>query len=259
MDDYLSALMNRSKNLKSNIDIYNDTLKSISSKLSMVTNTSDFINIYIYIYIYVYISIKMGKINGENSDLKSKLNIVSGIIANAKKDLESLKTEINDVKSDHALFKKGLNFLNNEFSEYLKESLKVTDNLIKIDNDILMTKNESYINIKNWRHVIKNDTLINITKCIKLKSMLRENVKSLKNIKNNDSSDSSDSIQLDLKKLKEEFINNFNKRAKIRSITTIKTKTNKTSPKNNAADIKKGSVIVDACTSIDDIYCQKIC
>ena len=40
----------------------------------------------------IIISIKMGKINGENLDLKSKLNIVSGIIANAKKDLESLKT-----------------------------------------------------------------------------------------------------------------------------------------------------------------------
>ena len=38
------------------------------------------------------------------------------------------------------MFKRDLNFLNNEFSEYLKESLKVTDNLIKIDNDILMTK-----------------------------------------------------------------------------------------------------------------------
>ena len=39
----LSALMNRSKNLKSNIDIYNDKLKSINSKLSMVTHTSNFI------------------------------------------------------------------------------------------------------------------------------------------------------------------------------------------------------------------------
>ena len=82
----------------------------------------------------------MGKINGENLDFKSKLNIVSGIIANAKKDLESLKTEINNVKSDCAMSKKGLNSLNNEFSECLKESLKVTDNIIKIDNDILMTK-----------------------------------------------------------------------------------------------------------------------
>ena len=43
-------------------------------------------------------SIKMGKTNCENLDLKSKLNIVSRIIANAKKDLESLKTEVNDIK-----------------------------------------------------------------------------------------------------------------------------------------------------------------
>ena len=43
MDDYLSALMDRSKNIRSNIDIYNDKLKSINSKLSMATNTSNFI------------------------------------------------------------------------------------------------------------------------------------------------------------------------------------------------------------------------
>ena len=42
-DDYLSALINRFKNLKSNIDIYSDRLKSINSKLSMVTHTSNFI------------------------------------------------------------------------------------------------------------------------------------------------------------------------------------------------------------------------
>ena len=36
-DDYLSALMDRSKNLRRNIGIYNDKLKSINSKLSMVT------------------------------------------------------------------------------------------------------------------------------------------------------------------------------------------------------------------------------
>ena len=118
------------------------------------------------------------------------------------------------------MIRKDLNFLNNEFIEYLKETLKVTDNRIKIDNDILMTKNESYINTKNRHHVIRNDTLIITTNCIKLKSMIWENVKSLKNIKNNlyGVKKDSDSIQIDLKKLKEEFINNFNKRAKIRSI-----------------------------------------
>ena len=50
--------------------------------------------------------------------------------------------------------------------------------------------------------------------------MIRQNVKSLKNIKNNlyGVKKDIDSIQIDLKKLKKEFINNVNKRAKIRSI-----------------------------------------
>ena len=42
-DDYLSALMDRSKNLRRNIDIYNEKLKSINSKLSTVTHTPNFI------------------------------------------------------------------------------------------------------------------------------------------------------------------------------------------------------------------------
>ena len=53
----------------------------------------------------------MGKTNGENLDSKIKLSILSGIIVNAKKDIESLKTEIKDVKSDIAMNKKNLNFL----------------------------------------------------------------------------------------------------------------------------------------------------
>ena len=43
MDDYLLALMDRSKILRRNIDVYNDNLKSINSKLSTVTHTPNFI------------------------------------------------------------------------------------------------------------------------------------------------------------------------------------------------------------------------
>ena len=42
-DDYLSALMDCSKNFRRNIDTYNDNLKSINRKLSTVTHTSNFI------------------------------------------------------------------------------------------------------------------------------------------------------------------------------------------------------------------------
>ena len=53
-------------------------------------------------YCYFFFSMKMGKTEVQNLDSKSKLSILSGIIANAEKDIESLKTEINDFKSDHA-------------------------------------------------------------------------------------------------------------------------------------------------------------
>ena len=42
-DDYLSALMDRSENLRRNINTYNDKLKSINSKLSTVIHTPNFI------------------------------------------------------------------------------------------------------------------------------------------------------------------------------------------------------------------------
>ena len=67
---------------------------------------------------------------------------------------------------------KGLDSLNNEFYNYLIKSLKVNDNLVKLDNDILMTKNEYYVNIRNKGHIINNDMLINKTKCIKLKGVV---------------------------------------------------------------------------------------
>ena len=44
-DDYLSALMSRSKKLRRNIDIY-DKLKSINSKLSMVAHLISYKNIF---------------------------------------------------------------------------------------------------------------------------------------------------------------------------------------------------------------------
>ena len=47
-DDYLSALTDCSKNLKRNIDTYNEKLKSINSKLLMVTHTSNFIIFYFF-------------------------------------------------------------------------------------------------------------------------------------------------------------------------------------------------------------------
>ena len=70
--------------------------------------------------------------------------------------------------------KKGLNS-RNEFYDYLIKSLKENDNLVKLNNDILMIKNEYYVNIRNKSPIIINDTLIIKTNCIKLKTVVREN------------------------------------------------------------------------------------
>ena len=83
-----------------------------------------------------------------------------------------------------------------------------------------MTKNEYYVKIKNKSPIINNDTLITKTNCIKLKSMVRENINSLKNIKNNyyNIKRDNNNLSIDLKKLKEEYIKKSNKTVKARSI-----------------------------------------
>ena len=48
----------------------------------------------------------MGKTEVENLDLKNKLNIVSGIIANTKKDLETKETIKNNIELIYAALKK---------------------------------------------------------------------------------------------------------------------------------------------------------
>ena len=72
-----------------------------------------------------------------------------------------------------------------------------------------MTKNKYYVNIKNKSPIINNDTLISKINCIKLKSMVRENINSIKNIKNNlyNIKKDNNNLSIDLKKLKKEYIN----------------------------------------------------
>ena len=124
----------------------------------------------------------MGKTEAENLDSKSILSHLSGIIANATKEIKSLKTEINDAKSDHVMKKKNIIFVSNEFIDQRKESLKVRDRFVSISNDILTKKNEYQVNIKNPHYIINNDTSINKTNRIKLRNMMRENIDSIKNI-----------------------------------------------------------------------------
>ena len=123
----------------------------------------------------------MGKAEVENLDSKRKLSILSGIIANTKKEIESLKTETNDTKSYDEMIKKNLISVSNEFIENKKRSLKAKDSVVNISN-ILAKKNEYQINIKNPCHIIDSDTTIYEINRLKLKNMIRENIDSIKNI-----------------------------------------------------------------------------
>ena len=180
-------------------------------------------------------------------DSKSKLSILSGIIANPKKEIELLKTEIKDAKSDDEMIKKNLDSVSNEFIENRKESLKVADSVIKIDNDILMKKNEYYVNFKNPCHIINNDTSIDEVNCKKLKNMIRENINLFKKIKNNHYSIKKDtnSISIDLK----EYNYNSDKRARVRCIVinNIVNRYNRRLHKSSSSSWSK----INACTKKD--------
>ena len=95
-------------------------------------------------------------------------------------------------------------------------------------------------------------------------------------VKNKKTKKDTDSLSIDLKKLKQESINNVNKREKIRPLIIGKIKTynfnkrmrprpvintkikiNKKSSKNNVACTIKDSGIVDVCTSTDDLIVKK--
>ena len=184
-------------------------------------------------------------------DSKSKLSILSGIIANPKKEIELLKTEIKDAKSDDEMIKKNLDSVSNEFIENRKESLKVADSVIKIDNDILMKKNEYYVNFKNPCHIINNDTSIDEVNCKKLKNMIRENINLFKKIKNNHYSIKKDtnSISIDLKNLKKEYNYNSDKRARVRCIVinNIVNRYNRRLHKSSSSSSSK----INACTKKD--------
>ena len=120
-----------------------------------------------------------------------------------------------------------------------------------------------------------NIMLILEIRVIKLKSVVREKINSLKNLKNNlyHVKKDNNSLSIDSKKLKEEYINKSNKRAKARYIfINIKANRfnkrfdrfnvrfncfiNKSSLKTNVCTIKNSAIVknhVDVCTSKNDL------
>ena len=77
----------------------------------------------------------MEKIRCENLNSKSKLNNLLSCIVNVEKELESLKTDLNDINSEHKKSKNSLYSIKNTFDLYRKESLLVSHNLISLSDE----------------------------------------------------------------------------------------------------------------------------
>ena len=125
----------------------------------------------------------MEKIRCENLNSKSKLNNLLSCIVNVEKELESLKTDLNDINSEHKKSKNSLYSIKNTFDLYRKESLLVSHNLISLSDETSLARNEIYY-YKRENHIVKNNTLIVINGYNVLKSMIRKDVRSVKSITN---------------------------------------------------------------------------
>ena len=125
----------------------------------------------------------MEKIRCENLNSKSKLNNLLSCIVNVEKELESLKTDLNDINSEHKKSKNSLYSIKNTFDLYRKESLRVSHNLISLSDETSLARNEIYY-YKRENHIVKNNTLIVINGYNVLKSMIRKDVRSVKSITN---------------------------------------------------------------------------
>ena len=113
----------------------------------------------------------MEKIRFENLNSKSKLNNLLSCIVNVEKELESLKTDLNDINSEHRKSKKGLDSIKNTFDLSRKDSLIVSLKLMSLSDETSSARNEIYY-YKRESRIVKNKAFVVINEFNLLKSMI---------------------------------------------------------------------------------------
>ena len=79
-----------------------------------------------------------------NFDLKKMLSIIAKIncenllnlILNVKKEIESLKIDLNDIKSEHKVSRSGLDSLKSTFDKSEREALLSSEKLMSLIDDV---------------------------------------------------------------------------------------------------------------------------
>ena len=104
-------------------------------------------------------------------------------ITNAEKELESLKTDLNDIKSEHKVSKIDPDSIKNTHDQSRKESLLICTELMQISAEIILERNGLHV-FKKEVHAFKNDILLVNNECNMLKSTIRKDLGLVKTIRN---------------------------------------------------------------------------
>ena len=108
-------------------------------------------------------------------------NLLNTII-NAEKEIISLKNDLNDIKSEHKVYKIDLGFIKNTHDQSRKESLSISIKLMRLSDETILEQNE--LVFKKEERIFKNDILLVNNECNMLKSTIRKEVGLLKTIRN---------------------------------------------------------------------------
>ena len=81
-------------------------------------------------------------------------NLLNTII-NAEKEIISLKNDLNDIKSEHKVYKIDIGSIKNTHDQFRKESLSISTKLMRLSDKIILERNELHV-FKKEECIFKN-------------------------------------------------------------------------------------------------------
>ena len=109
-------------------------------------------------------------------------NLLNTLI-NAEKEIISLKNDINDIKSEHKVYKINLGFIKNTHDQSRIESLSINIKLMRLSHETILERNELHF-FKKEERVFNNDILLVNNEFNMLKSTITKDLELVKTIKN---------------------------------------------------------------------------
>ena len=80
------------------------------------------------------------------------------------KKIISLKNDLNDIKSEHEVYKIDLGFIKHTYDQFRKESLSIGTKLMQLSDETILEQNEVHV-FKKEEHIFKNGILLVNNEC----------------------------------------------------------------------------------------------